>query len=386
MYSKFNNNKIFNEQSILSYIKKNNYKGWDPYDFFNTKLLGKFLKSKKLNVILTQLNRLSKINFRPLLRIPKVYNSKAMGLILSALINLDQNNYDEEITYVYRWLLKNKSDWYDEYSIGFTFDIALKGYQSLRSEPSLVISLFVMYGFIGYYKSIDKNILKHIVSFNRLINSKIPKYEDDNILWYSYNFEKVNEIYNATALIGKYLALLYEITDNKALLEKLQKILNYLSSVQREDGSWAYGKNVAYSDGFHTAFILEAMWHMRKHVDDKRYSDSFTKGLKHYIKYFFSEEHQPFYFHPTYHPKDIRKFIITTDIRDCAMAIILFSRIGDIQRAKKVYDWTITNMYNSNRGYFYYCKNSYWTNKIEFIRWQAWMLYAISIFQNYHNE
>ena len=62
------------------------------------------------------------------------------------------------------------------------------------------------------------------------------------------------------------------------------------------------------------------------------------------------------------------------------MAIVLFTKTGEKDLAKNVLDWTLTNMYNNKKGYFYYYKNRLWTNKIEFIRWQAWMLYALSVY------
>ena len=61
------------------------------------------------------------------------------------------------------------------------------------------------------------------------------------------------------------------------------------------------------------------------------------------------------------------------------MAIVLFAKIGKVEKAEKVLAWTLQNMYSENKGHFYYYKNKIWTNKIEFVRWQAWMLYAFSV-------
>ena len=105
----------------------------------------------------------------------------------------------------------------------------------------------------------------------------------------------------------------------------------------------------------------------------------YKSGLEHYERYLFKGNGQPLYFHENYPPKDLRKILIETDIRDCAMAIVLFTRIGKFEKAEKVLAWTLQNMYDENKGYFYYYKNKIWTNKIEFVRWQAWMLYAFSV-------
>ena len=369
---------IFNK--VWERIQSESYKGWDPYDILNSDLFShKSYKSRSL-LFLTQLNRISPINFRPILEIQKVHNSKAMALILSALLNSKSQGIDTEVDFIKNWLVNNKSRSYDEYSIGFTFAIILRSYSLQKKTASLIITLFVMYSFIEYYnKTEDKLILNEIFSFGRLINQNLPKCENSSSLWYSYNFHKLSEIYNATAKIGKFYSLLYNITNDDSLVSKIAKILNYLCIKQRDDGSWAYGENISYSDGFHTAFVLEAIWYMRKVVDKKRYETMFDQGLEHYKLYFFKPHGQPLYFHPTYKPRDIRRYLIKTDIRDCAMAIVLFSKIGDYHKAYEVLNWTIKNMYNSSKGYFYYYKNKLWTNKIEFIRWQAWMLYALSV-------
>lgn len=368
---------------LENHLRFTDFKGYDPYDMLNCKFISHNVTNTKILLILTQLNKISPINFRPLLGIKDIYNSKAMSLFLSAKLcgdNTDIKN-NKSIQFLLTWLINNKSKTYEQYSIGFTHDIALEHYYSPKNYPSLIISLFTMYAFVEYHKQAkDPNILQIILSFYDLINTKLPYSEDDETLWYSYNFEKVNEIYNATAKIGKFYSLLYPITGDNVLLIKIEKILNYLKKKQRDDGSWAYGENISYTDGFHTAFVLEAIWYMRKFVDNQRFNEMFYKGLEHYKKYLFKPNGQPLYFHPNYKPNDIRRFLIETDIRDCAMAIVFFSEIGENEIANKVLKWTLKNMYNRKNGYFYYFKNKLFTNKIEFIRWQAWMIYALSVY------
>lgn len=367
-------------RTLLDYIIINNYKGWDPYDISNSYLLRKFSKKDNTKLIMTQANRLIPINLRKITRTKKEYNTKAMALFLSSYINLSFRKYSNEINKIMNWLISNKSQKYNQYSIGFTFDILLSGYSSKKGEPSLIITLFVMFAFFKYYKKVnEKNILKIILSFNELINNELPQNETKDTLWYSYNFEKINEIYNATAKIGKFYSFLYSIIKDDKVLEKIDKILNYLFRKQRPDGSWSYGETVNYTDGFHTAFVLEAIYEMLKFVEHKKYKEMYSKGVDHYMYNLIKKNGQPLYFHPIYSPKDVRKYLIKTDIRDCAMAIIFCKIIQKRDIADSVLNWTLNNMYNPQMGYFYYFKNKFWTNKIEFIRWQAWMLYAFSI-------
>ncbi|MBD3340405.1 MAG: hypothetical protein GF353_14920, partial [Candidatus Lokiarchaeota archaeon] len=157
-------------QKVLLSIKRSNFRGYDPYDILNSPFVSNHISGHKPAIALTQLNRFSAINFRKLLKIHKGYNSKGMALILHALLNFDHEKYRDEIEYIRDWLIRNKSSDYSQYSIGFTFDIALDHYISKKGDASLVISLFAVYAFIEYFrKTNDEKILEHVNSFHELI-------------------------------------------------------------------------------------------------------------------------------------------------------------------------------------------------------------------------
>jgi len=370
------------ERTLRDRFERSDCRGWDPYDALNIGIPWTRRLDRPRLLLLTHVVRISPVNLRPTLRIVKSYNSKAMALILSALMiweDLDKGVDWNDIEFVKNWVLDNRSGTYPEYSLGFTFDIVLQNYRSSKGAPSLIITLFAVYALMAYYKRTkETRVLEEILSFKRLVETRLPCHENEETVWYSYNFEKTNEIYNATAKVGKFYALLHDMISSDELRGRIERILQYLLKKQRPDGSWPYGETIRYTDGFHTAFVLEAIWHMLKVVDGHEYEEMFERGLQHYKAYLFKANGQPLYFHPMYKPRDVRRFLIETDIRDCAMAIVLFAKIGDVERARQVLDWTLKHMYDQKRGYFYYYKNRVWTNKIEFIRWQAWMLYALA--------
>jgi hypothetical protein len=369
-------------KNLKQYILENNYMGYNPYDVYASDMIyGRFFGRKYISVLFTQLNKISPFNFRKQLGIPKTNSPKAVALIILALIEEGFEKNKSEIEYLINWLLDNKSDTYDQYTIGFFFPISLSMYSSEINHPSLIITLFAIYAFIEYYKySKSEKVLDAILSFEYLISSKLPVFEDKNELYYSYNFERFNEVYNATAKVGKFYSMLYEINKDSSLLIKIEKILNYLQKNQSEDGSWLYRKGISYSDSFHTAFILEAIYQMRKQVDHPVYTEMFKKGLEDYLKSFILPDGQPLYIHPRYGNKGKRKFfeVTKTDIRDSANAILFLSEINKTDIAQKVYQWTVSNMYDNKKGYFHFYKEKYWKNRIEYIRPQGWMLYASS--------
>ena len=82
-----NNNNILDLIiKIESKIFKNKYKGYDPFDALNSRLIyppGKFSK-----ILFIQLFKKSPINLRSLFFIPKTVNPKGLGLLLTVYSNL----------------------------------------------------------------------------------------------------------------------------------------------------------------------------------------------------------------------------------------------------------------------------------------------------------
>lgn len=370
---------------ILDLIKKNVYsdfKGYDPYDFSGSQwsILGNpgtGIKSK-----LSYLNKVSPVNLRPLLRIPKSPNTKANALFLHSLALLDHELYDKEINRLFNWFLENQPGEFEQYfSSGFSFKISLSGYTSGPGKTSLIISLFTVFALIELYRKTGKSYyLDPVISFRKLIGDKLPSYEDNETLCYSYHFDRHDETFNATAKIGRMYALLYKhVSQDEDYRDKIKKILNYLETKQRSDGSWPYSDKLTYSDSFHTAFILESVHSMLQvYNEDPRYHEMYNQGLADYKTGFFHNG-APVHFHLNHHNSGGRG-LIGVELRDCANAVILFTKTKDLQAASEILDWTLRNLTASEKVYFY--KNRFWTSRIDYIRWNAWLLYALVIYRN----
>ncbi len=71
------------------------------------------------------------------------------------------------------------------------------------------------------------------------------------------------------------------------------------------------------------------------------------------------------------------------DIHNQAQGIITFAKLSKIRSeylnfSKVIASWTIKNM-QDKKGYFYYQKWPFFTNKIPYIRWsQSWMMFALA--------
>ena len=97
------------------------------------------------------------------------------------------------------------------------------------------------------------------------------------------------------------------------------------------------------------------------------------KVFDYYIKTILTEEGIPRYYNNSTYP---------IDIHSSAQLVITLSKLDKIedynQLVDKVLNWTIENM-QSDKGYFYYQINKYFSSRISYMRWaQAWMFYAFS--------
>jgi len=360
--------------SLLSKASAASFRGIDPYDFASARLpMPRALKPK-----LSFLNKISPINFRPLLGIRASENSKSNALFMHAMVGYRYEDYQKEVDYLFNWFEQNKSAQFNEFSVGFAFEMTLTRYHSGPGKTSLIITLFTLFAFIAYYeKTGNPRALEAVLSFERLLDTQWLKYESDTELWYSYLPDVKDEVYNATAKVGRFYALLQGIQPNDRYLRKMEKILAYMARVQDADGTWGYSVKAPYVDNFHTVFMLESIAAMNNWCGTAASVAMFEKGMATYKQHCF-DGHRPLHFHTQHQPKDVRSRLLQTEIRDAANAIILFSKLGDYEMATGILQWLLQHYYNDRRHYFYFFDNKFFKSKIDFIRWQAWMALALA--------
>ena len=121
----------------------------------------------------------------------------------------------------------------------------------------------------------------------------------------------------------------------------------------------------------HTVYVLHCFDEYIKLSGNKNFAINFKKGIDFYINNFFENDGKPKYFNNKTYP---------VDSTSAAQSIITLTRIGRKDLAEKVLLWFIYNM-QSNKGYFYYQKHKFYTNKISYIRWSnAYILLALSYY------
>ena len=374
------------------YCEQEKFKGWDPYDGLNSKIF-QALPLKKWDIarlVWIQFFKRSPVNFRKLLLVPKVYNPKGIGLLLSGYCNLykiaSKGNFDygskEEILTQINFLcdklieIQNKN--YSGACWGYPFDWqARRLFLFPKGTPNIVTTTFCFNALVEAFEITKNEIyLKTALSSANFVLKDLKRTTHNNGFLFSYSpIDGNNTVFNASLMGAMVLSKCYTYTKNKEYIESAKIAVDSVCNSQNLEGSWRYGMLPVQNwiDSFHTGYVLDAIQAYHNASNDFCFQESIEKGFDFYINNFFLTDGTPKYYHNKTYPIDIHcpgQFLVT------------LSKLGKtkqhIDLAKKVTLWTIDNM-QDKEGYFYYQLKRGISSKISYMRWSnAYMFYAIS--------
>jgi rhamnogalacturonyl hydrolase YesR len=364
---------------LLKHIEQEQYRGYDPYDALNSSFLRRAsLKRKYLRILFIQAVKRSPVNLRPLLGIRKDYNPKGIGLLLwgySKLYKLQRiNQYLEKVEHLLTILKSMKSKEYSGNSWGYNFDWQSRAFYVPKYTPTVVNSSFVGHALLDAYEYTGiREALDLAIPIKDFISNDLNRHEEGGMSCFSYTPLDHYFVHNANLLGASLLIRLYSLIGGEALKSLALSSLAYSMRRQREDGSWPYAERegAQWIDSFHTGFNLQGIKCFLDRGHAEEYRPQFDKGVKFYKEHFFLEDGTPKYFHDRIYP---------IDIHCSTQAVVFFSQMGPGYHglAEKVLNWLIHNMQDP-KGYFYFQKTRYYTNRIAYIRWsQAWAFHALT--------
>jgi hypothetical protein len=380
---------VFSLKNLENYVRKNNYSGFDPYDALNSRMLNS-LNIRFLRLISTQIVVYSPINFRKFLKIENEKNPKAIGIFLQAYCRLFQQNLIEKKDFenitkeLIEFLMQNRSIGYSGDCWGFNFDWQDLDRYAKKGVPTIVVTSYVANAFLDMYKIMNnKKYLDIARSSCEFILKDLYITKTERGICFSYTPIDKYIVHNANALGSALLARVYAITKENILLEYSKQAFNYLMSYQKNDGSWSYNIDLdSRKEGnqidFHQGFIIDAICDFIRfnELEGEKYLNDLRKAVSFYEKNQFYKDGYAMWRLPHRYP---------IDIHHQAQGIITFSKLYSFYKedkylefSKKIAEWTIKNM-QDEKGYFYFQKWPFFTNKISYIRWgQAWMMLAFT--------
>ena len=390
---------IYNNFNALKhYCESEDFKGWDPYDGLNSKVLRKILPLKHsalLRLVVIQGFKRCPWNLRRMFLVPKQHNAKGIGLFLQGYCNLlkivtkdntlastigTTEQILEKIHYLSDLLISMQSKGYHGACWGYNFD-----WQSRRLflfpaySPTVVATCFCASAlFEAYELTKKKEYLDVALDCANFILKDLhfDDYKGEKMISYS-PLQGNYLVSNASLLGSKVLAYCYKYTKKDEYLEIARSSVKACCLGQAEDGSWTYSQvpPKQWIDSFHTGYNLDGLMAYEKLTGDKSFHDNIEKGFDFYIKNFFNEDGSPKYYHNEQYPIDIHcpgQLLVT---------LHSLNKYDDYYHlADKVLEWTIKNM-QDEKGYFYYQIKKSKNSKIPYMRWSnAFMFYAMSYY------
>lgn len=357
------------------------FAGWDPYDALNSPL-ARLLSfgTKSGRIAWTQFFRRSPINTRSLFAVPKRLNAKGLGLFLEAYSKLYAEQRDPTLLLVIKDLLVKLNDlqssgWAGN-CWGYPFDWQSQAAFVPAGTPTIVNTSFIGHALLDCHErtGID-GALDLALAIPPFFLKDLGRTAEDGLFCFSYTPLDRNFVHNANMLAASLLARLGKHANNMEWLHVARQSMAHSMENQRPDGSWPYAETdfQNWTDSFHTGFNLEALrWFLRLGDAPPLWQEAYHRGVKFYAGHFFLPDGTPKYYHDRVYP---------IDVHAPAEAIYFFSGEGDEYRAltEKILAWMLTNLWDDRKGYFYFRKTRFGTNRIPYMRWsQAWGMRALA--------
>lgn len=373
---------------LLATSRKNDHKGYDPFDGLNSKVFNglNLHKNSFLRLAWLQLHKRLPVNLRALVGIPKKRNPKGIALMLAGLLEdyaRTQNpEFLNEAKNLGDWLLANTCDGKEwQHSCwGYHFPWQARAFYVPVGKPNIITTCYAARALFSLAEITgDQQYLDAALDAGRFIGTLYREQNGRN--YFVYIPGETTFVHNASLWGAAVAAQAAVKLNDQALLIKARSAIEQSVTEQNQDGSWPYGEQSHHQfiDGFHTGYNLEAIWWFQQHTGTNEYQPVLTKGLEYYRVHFFLEDGTPKYYNNAVYP---------IDMHSVAQAVFTLSRVGateqDMALVKKVLNWSLEHMYLLEKGCFRYQKHKWFSNNIFYMRWtQAWMYYALAFYNNH---
>jgi len=301
---------MLNDEIISKYLLTENLLTYDPYDIWKTgigiKTKQLYYKNKYLGLlpagVLTIYDLYINNNFRlgyKKQEYPIVRAQAALSLL--NLYKKEKNDiYLEYAKKHIDWLLENSSKGYSGYCWGLNFDWVYSSNEIYEKNiPFSTHTPYPLEALIEYFNiTKDNRLLEPIKSVFLFLENDIKVMKETNeMLILSYGVEKDRIVTNANSyLMYMYSLLLDFVPDKKEYIEnKVNKIYNFLISVQDKNGSWIYQPyDNSFIDCFHSAFVIKNIYKTNQTITLLDSNKVIGNGYKYILDNFLDNEYNLF--------------------------------------------------------------------------------------------
>ncbi|MFB6159817.1 MAG: antibiotic ABC transporter permease [Haloferacaceae archaeon] len=373
-------------RATLAYAREREYTGWDYGDGMSSRLLQAVpLDSRLLNLVVQETIKRSPVNLRPLFLVEQRRNHKGAALFAMANRTVDELapavdadpepvDYRAETRTLLDWLLEQDAGGYRGFCVGHQHPIQdLQGLAE-RNEPDAVCTSYAVKALLRAadldpaYPSAARTAAEFVVD-----ELDYRPTDHGARITYSGNHDGSYYTLNAGALAARLFVDLYDHFGTDEFRRRATELLDHIDAKQEPNGGWQYRDPPSAShlsmDTHHNGFILETFQRYADVVATSRYADAVERSLRFHRETLFRDDGAPNFDESSAYPRDIHA---------SAQGVLVFSYAGDFERARRVIEWTLDNLYAGD-GRFHFRKHRLFTNRVTLMRWcQAWMAYAIA--------
>lgn len=363
-------------ESAQKWIRSHDYNYWgcnSVPDFL-------FTSNRKWNALIRTFFRLCPINFRKKGVFP-VTPQANVALLKAFCLSTGENA--DDILKVYERVLQLRSPRSKYFALKQGIKIAISLYEDSPEDPTPLNTVwFGQFLLLDQSKLIgDDEKMQMLLSIAQYLTEELghKDYGQNGIYYYyGHNFTKI--VYNASALISSFLIRVGVKYENDYYIEMGRRGIKYIAVHQNDDGSWFYAAQPVRQtiDCFHQSYILQALIEVENYLDFS-VRLNIEKGIAYYRTLFveMGEYVIPLRYDKRYTPQNTWLFV-KVDGRDVAEGIVFFSKYcPDSKMVDGLVSYLYTKLFNKKEGYFVPEIFVYGKNRIPYIEFQAWFLYAL---------
>ena len=381
-------------RDLWKWCREHDFAGFDPFDGLNSRLFqsSPFKSSRTARLVWTQLHKRSPIDLRSLVGVPPERNSKSIALFaLAALADYRRNPTKEneiEARDLLDDLISMRLKGFSGAAWGYNFDWQGRAFFAPRGTPTMVPTAFAARALIEAFLSLDSpehlRLARTVCDF--ILNDLNRSEESKDEICFSYSPRDRACVFNASLLGAEVLATVGNLTNEESLCDLALRAARYVIRRQQQDGSWSYGADdyQAWSDNFHTAFILTSLSRI---IDALRAvplaaASRFVEGMDIALQRGYEFWRERFFLSngwPKYYPDRLYPADTHSSAAALAALVELRGRVpGAMDLADTIARWTNEHLRDS-RGFYHYQQRRFYTVRIPYMRWsQAWMAYALA--------
>jgi rhamnogalacturonyl hydrolase YesR len=366
------------------------FKGHDPFDGLNSPLVkNTFLgKNRFIRLAWVQLFKRNPINLRKVAGIKKQENPQALAIFLAAycqLYKLDKRKeYLESIHYLANRIVALRLDQWSGACWSYPFAWQARAFYQPGNTPLIIPTTYCFNALLDAYEITHVETYKTIaLTTAKFVLDDLNRSGDKDCFAFSYSPEDHSVVYNASLMASQVLARSFKYTADTSYKEAALASVQFCVNAQNVNGSWTYGNKPFHQwiDNFHSGYNLVCLIDYSTYCNDVRFESIIEKGLTYYLETFFTEDGFSKYYNNNKFP---------LDNNNPAQLIITLAKANKIDTYKhllsNVLENTIEQM-QSSKGWFYYQKNKWFTNRIIYLRWSnSWMFYAFSLLAKNDNN